>query len=79
MNAWEEGFFAGLKPQKQLTVSEWSNKYRVLSSKSASEHGKYRVERTPYLKEPMDCLSTQSPIQRVMPLRQCCLCSPLLI
>ena len=66
MNAWEEGFFAGLKPQEQLTVSEWSNKYRVLSSKSSSEHGKYRVERTPYLKEPMDCLSTQSPIQRVV-------------
>ena len=36
MNAWEEGFFEGIKPQEKLTVSEWSNKYRVLSSKSAS-------------------------------------------
>ncbi len=66
MNAWELGFLEGIKPQEVLTVSAWSNKYRVLSSKSASEPGKYRVERTPYLKTPMDCLSTQSPIQRVV-------------
>ena len=47
MNAWELGFLEGIKPQEVLTVSAWSNKYRVLSSKSASEPGKYRVERTP--------------------------------
>ena len=25
MNAWEEGFLAGLKPEKSLTVSEWAD------------------------------------------------------
>ena len=66
MNAWEEGFIAGLKPEKPLSVSEWSDTYRILSSKASSEPGKWRTSRTPYLKEPMDCLGTQSPIQRVV-------------
>ena len=66
MNAWEEGFFAGLKPEKSLTVSEWSDTYRILSSKASAEPGKWRTSRTPYLEEPMNCLGTQSPIQRVV-------------
>ena len=66
MNAWEEGFLAGIKPEKPLSVSEWSDTYRILSSKASSEPGKWRTSRTPYLKEPMDCLGTQSPIQRVV-------------
>ena len=66
MNAWEEGFLAGLRPEKSLTVSEWSDTYRILSSKASAEPGKWRTSRTPYLKEPMNCLGTQSPIQRVV-------------
>ena len=66
MNAWLEGFFEGIEPEQELTVSEWADKYRMLSSKASSEPGRFRTERTPYLKEPMDCLSTSSPIQRVV-------------
>jgi len=66
MNAWEEGFFAGLKPEKPLTVSEWSDSYRILSSRASAEPGKWRTSRVPYAKEPLDCLGTQSPIQRVV-------------
>ena len=66
MNAWEEGFLKGLKPQEPLTVDEWSDKYRVLSSRGSSEPGKFRTDRTPYLREPMQELSTDSPIQRVV-------------
>ena len=50
MNAWEEGFLAGLKPEKSLTVSEWADTYRILSSKASSEPGKWRTSRVPYLK-----------------------------
>ena len=39
MNAWEKGFFEGLKPQKLITVNEWADKYRVLSSRGSSEPG----------------------------------------
>jgi hypothetical protein len=36
MNAWEKGFYKGLKPQKLLTVDQWASKYRVLSSRGSS-------------------------------------------
>ena len=66
MNAWEEGFLNGLRPQEPLTVDAWSDKYRILSSRGAAEPGKYRTERAPFLREPMQELSTDSPIQRVV-------------
>jgi phage terminase large subunit GpA-like protein len=37
----------------------------VLSQRSSSEPGRWRTERTPYLREIMDCLSPSSPVQRV--------------
>ena len=66
MNAWEKGFLDGLRPQPKLTVDEWASKYRVLSSRGSSEPGKYNVDRTPYLREPMQELSTTSSTQRVV-------------
>jgi phage terminase large subunit GpA-like protein len=49
-----------------LTVSEWADRYRKLSSKASAEPGPWRTNRTPYLREPMDCLSSNSPVQRVV-------------
>jgi phage terminase large subunit GpA-like protein len=60
--AWREG----LVPERLLTVSEWSDRHRVLSSKGASEPGRWRTTRTPYLREIMDCLSPSSPVERVV-------------
>jgi phage terminase large subunit GpA-like protein len=40
-----------------LTVSEWAETYRFLSPERSHRHGKYSVELTPYLREPMDCAS----------------------
>lgn len=62
----EKVWSEGLTPDPLLTVSEWSDQYRVLSSKSSSEPGRWRTDRTPYLKEIMDCLSPSSAIQRVV-------------
>jgi phage terminase large subunit GpA-like protein len=56
----------GLKPDPFLTVSQWSDQYRILSSKSAAEPGRWRTHRTPYLKEIMDHLSPHSPVQRIV-------------
>lgn len=58
----EEEFFKGVEPDSYMSVSEWADKYRMLSSKSASEPGHWRTARTPYLKEIMDCLSPKSPV-----------------
>ena len=65
-NPWRAGFLDGLRPEEPLTVSEWSDRYRKLSSKASAEPGPWRTSRTPYLREPMDCLSSSSPIQRVV-------------
>ncbi len=37
-----------------------------MSGVGTSEPGRYRTERTPYMREPMDCLSVLSPIKRVV-------------
>ena len=60
--AWREG----LTPDPMLTLSEWADQHRVLSSKSSSEPGRWRTSRTPYLKEIMDCLSPTSPVERIV-------------
>ena len=41
------------KPPERYSVSEWADNFRVLTSVSA-EPGRWRTNRTPYLKEPMD-------------------------
>ncbi len=66
MNAWRDGFMEGLRPEEPLTVSEWADRYRRLSSKASAEPGPWRTDRTPYLREPMDCLSSESTVQRVV-------------
>jgi len=60
--AWREG----LVPDPLLSVSEWSDRHRMLSSKASSEPGRWRTSRTPYLKEIMDCLSPTSAVERVV-------------
>lgn len=46
-----------LEPPPKLTVSEWADKYRVLSSESSAEAGKWDTDRTPYQKDIMDSIS----------------------
>jgi phage terminase large subunit GpA-like protein len=55
-----------LRPRPLLRVSEWSDGHRVLTSKGSGEPGPWRTARTPYLREILDHLSTQSPVQRVV-------------
>lgn len=59
-------FFKALLPPEKLLVSEWADKYRVLSSKASAEPGKWLTSRTPYLKAIMDELSPESPIQEIV-------------
>ena len=66
MPSYGEYFRQGLKPDPLLTVSEWANKHRMLSSVASGEPGLWRTDRTPYLKEIMDCLSPSSPVERVV-------------
>jgi phage terminase large subunit GpA-like protein len=60
--AWRDG----LTPDPMLTVSQWSDQHRILSSKASAEPGRWRTSRTPYLREIMDCLSPSSAVERVV-------------
>lgn len=59
-------FGEGLRPDPELTISEWADKYRILASVSSSEPGPWQTERTPYLKEIMDCLSPSNSCEEVV-------------
>ena len=59
-------FAEAVKPRPILTVTQWADRHRVLTSKSSSEKGSWRTDRTPYLAEVMDSLSVTSPVQRVV-------------
>lgn len=50
------------RPPERLTVSEWADRHRVLVSPSA-EPGPWRTERTPYLREILDCFSDPDVVQ----------------
>lgn len=65
-NVYTSAFRAGLQPDPDLTVSQWADSHRMLSQKAASEPGPWRTDRTPYLKEIMDCLSPNSPVETVV-------------
>lgn len=56
----------GLAPDPSLTVSEWADRYRILSSRASSEAGKYRTDRTPYMRDIMDALSPSHPARRIV-------------
>jgi len=46
-----------LKPPPRLTLSEWSNRYRMLSAEASFRVGPYSTDDAPYQREPMDCIS----------------------
>lgn len=54
LNRLVSGILAGLMPPENLTVTEWAERNRRLSSESSAEPGPWRNERTPYLVEVMN-------------------------
>lgn len=52
----------GLRPQRHLTVSQWADARRILKTGTANP-GPWRTDFVPYMREIMDCLSVDSPIE----------------
>lgn len=46
-----------LAPPPRLTVSEWADRYRMLSREASAEPGKWRTERAPYQRGIMDAFA----------------------
>lgn len=65
-NCYTTSFLAGLRPDPRLTVSQWADENRVLSSRASAEAGLWRTERTPYLREIMDTLSPYSRVEEIV-------------
>ena len=47
-----------LTPIPKTTVSEWADNYRILSSESSAEPGKWHTDRAPYQRDIMDSFTT---------------------
>ena len=47
-----------LPPPPALTVSEWADRFRILSPEASGEPGQWRTDRAPYQRGPMDALSS---------------------
>ena len=60
------GFLDALRPIPVTTISKWADEFRRLTSESAAEPGKWNTDRTPYLREVMDSLSPNTPINEVI-------------
>lgn len=57
----------GAQPDEALTVDEWAERYMVIPKDTgAAEPGPYRLDRTPYAREIMRCLSASHPCRRVV-------------
>lgn len=57
-------FCAGLRPEPEITVSEWADAYRVVG-KPSPWPGEWRTERVPYTREIMDRLTPSDPCEIV--------------
>lgn len=55
----------GLKPLRKISVNEWADQYRQLSSGVSAEPGRWKTSRVPYALEPMKAM-TQKGIHRVV-------------
>lgn len=56
----------GLTPDPALTVSEWADRHRMLSPRASAEPGRYRTDRTPYIRDIVDALSPMHPARRIV-------------
>ncbi len=55
-----ENIFELLEPPKPMTVSSWAAKYRILSSESSAEPGRWNLDRALYQKIIMDAISDRT-------------------
>lgn len=52
--------FSRLKPPPELTISQWADRFRRLSSESSAEPGRWKTDKAPYQREIMDAVNDLS-------------------
>jgi phage terminase large subunit GpA-like protein len=59
-------WYEGLEPDPDYSVSEWADRFRMLTPRSAAARGLYQTDKTPYARAIMDALSADATYQRVV-------------
>ena len=54
---WMQEAMTTLKPPEKLTVSQWADQNRIIPSGTSNQPGRWKTEKTPYLKGIMDAFS----------------------
>lgn len=54
------GILKQLQPPPDITLSQWADQYRFLSSEASVEPGRWRTSRAPYQKEIMDAVTNMN-------------------
>jgi phage terminase large subunit GpA-like protein len=57
--------FLVLQPPPEMTLSEWADRYRILSRESSAEPGRWHTDKAPYQRPIMDAI-TNDRIQKVV-------------
>jgi phage terminase large subunit GpA-like protein len=65
-SVWLDAEVEGYRRDPAMTVWEWADLRRILSNVASAEPGRWRTDRTPYLREPMEALSVTSDILKVV-------------
>jgi phage terminase large subunit GpA-like protein len=60
-----EAWNIGMRPPVDMTVSQWADQHREMSSSVTSAPGRWRTDRVPYTRQIMDCLSPLHPAREV--------------
>lgn len=60
-----EVFAESILPDPDLTITQWADDRRVLTTESSSEPGPWRTDRVPYAREIMDVLSPSDPTPEI--------------
>ena len=54
-----------LPKEKYVLPSEWAESNRILTKEFTSSPGRLTFDKSPYLREPLDCLSPDSPTREI--------------
>ena len=60
------GWSDGWRLPEPIALSDYADEYRILPRKSSTEPGRWRTDRTPYLREIMDALSPEDPCREIV-------------
>lgn len=66
LDLYAQSFADGWRRERRLSIADWADEHRVLAQAASAEPGRWRTDRTPYLREIMENLSPYSPIERVV-------------